>query len=153
MVEGLKRLERKLKRTIPAKAIAFTRKAMEQSADEIVAMMKRLVPVGRSEDRKAGRPAILETIDWTWGDAPAGAMVIGRSSRRADGLRITIYAGNERTMVQGRSQLFQLARLIEHGTQDMDAQPFFFVSWRALRRRAKSRISRQMRKGIKEGAA
>lgn len=144
MVEGLKRLERKLKRTIPAKAIAFTRKAMEQSADEIVAMMKRLVA------RDSG--ALAATIGWTWGDAPAGAMVIGQSSRRSDGLRITIYAGNERTMVEGRSKMFQLARLIEHGTKEMAAQPFFYVSWRALRRRAKSRISRQMRKGIKEGA-
>lgn len=142
MVEGLKRLERKLKRTIPAKAIEFTRKAMEQSADEIVAMMKRLVPVDSG--------ALRNSIGWTWGDAPKGAMVIAKSRGRSDGLRITIYAGT-RDKALGAGDAYY-ARFVEFGTQAMKAQPYFFVSWRALRRRAKSRIGRQMRKGIKEGA-
>lgn len=142
MVEGLDRLERKLKRTIPAKAIALTRKAMEQSAEEIVQMMKRLVPVDEG--------ALRDSIGWTWGEPPKGAMVIAKGAPIGDGLRITIFAGT-RDKKLGDLDAFH-ARFVEFGTQNMAAQPYFFVSFRALRRRAANRMKRQMRKGIAEGS-
>lgn len=143
MVEGLDRLERKLKKTIPAKAIELTRRAMEQSAEEIVGMMRRLVP--------ADTGALRDSIGWTWGDAPKGSMVIARSKAQTDGLMITIYAGTRDKSLGDLDAYY--ARFVEFGTQKMAAQPFFFVSWRALRRRAGNRIKRQMRKGIREGSA
>jgi HK97 gp10 family phage protein len=148
-VEGLKSLERKLKRTIPEKAVLFTRAAMEAGGDEVVALMKKLVPV------ESG--ALRDSIAWTWGNAPKGALVLGKSKPAGDGMRITIYAG-------GGEEYY--AWLVEFGTHShvnkglfagsqhpgTSAQPFFFVSWRALKRRVKSRMTRQMRKGIREGA-
>jgi|AntAceMinimDraft_16_1070373.scaffolds.fasta_scaffold10274_6 HK97 gp10 family phage protein len=42
------------------------------------------------------------------------------------------------------------ARYVEFGTVDQPAHPFFFVNYRILRPRFKSRMARAMRKGIKE---
>lgn len=144
-VIGLDRLKRKLTLVIPAQVEKATAAAMEVGADEIVAMMRRLVPVDTGQLRNS--------IGWTWGDPPKGAMVLGKSkSAGGDGRKvITIYAGNEQTVVGSRSQ-FQLARLQEFGTQAMFAQPFFFPAYRALRKRVRGRITRQMKKAIKDGA-
>jgi hypothetical protein len=44
------------------------------------------------------------------------------------------------------------ARWVEFGTQKMQARPFFFPAYRALKKRVKSRINREMKKAIREGA-
>lgn len=141
---GLDRLTRKLT-AIPRHVEAATIPAMESGAAEIVTMMKRLAPV------ESG--ALRDSIGWTWGDAPEGAMVLGRSKARGGPGRkfITIYAGSAQTMVGSRAQ-FQLARLQEFGTQNMTANPFFYPSWRASRKRVRGRITRAMKKAIKDGA-
>ena len=134
---GLKSLQRKLKR-LPELAREEIAKAMEQGANEIVALAKSLVAVDEGDLRNS--------IGWTWGDAPDGAMVIGtvRGGRGAGNLRITIFAGNDEVF-WGRWQ--------EFGTQKMPAHPFFFVSYRALRKRSKSRITRAINKSAKRAAA
>lgn len=130
-MQGLDRLNRKLA-AIPKQAEARAREALEQSAEEIVGMMRNLVPKG--ETRQA-----VGSIGWTWGDAPAGTVAI--ASGEAGGLKITIYAGGGEAFY---------ARFLEFGTVKMAAQPFFYVSYRANRKRAKSRISRAIKKGIRE---
>lgn len=143
MVQGLDKLTRKLTVQIPQRVQDATRRAMEKGAEETVQMMKRLVPV------ESG--ALRDSIGWTWGEAPSGSFTIGTVGGREYGtMRITIYAGNEQTKVGSRGQ-FQLARLQEFGTQAMAANPFFYPSWRAMRKRIKSRITREMRKAIKTG--
>lgn len=141
MVQGLKSLERKLTRTIPQKVREATRQAMEKGADEVVATMKNYVPVD------TGR--LRDSIAWTWGDAPSGAVVVGQSSSIGDGERITIYAG-----VRGNNNYDQgfYVRFVEFGTRAMHAQPFFFPAWRLNKRRVKSQITRAMKKAIREGA-
>lgn len=143
MVEGLDRLKRKLTKTIPKAVVDATVKAMEAGADEVVGMMRRLAP------KDTG--ALAQSINWTWGDAPKGSMILGKSAPARNGLVITIYAGNASTMVGQREQ-FQLARLQEFGTQHMQANPYFFPTWRALRKRVRSRVTRQMRKAVRDGA-
>jgi HK97 gp10 family phage protein len=59
-------------------------------------------------------------------------------------LTATIYVGDDEAYY---------ARWIEFGTQKMAAQPFFFVAYRALRKRSKSRIKRSQRKAAKKVAA
>lgn len=146
MVQGLDRLRRRLTQTIPAHLEKATAAAMEQGAEEIVAMMRRLVPVDSG--------ALRDSIGWTWGDAPTGAMVLGKSKAvGGDGRKvITIYAGT-RDKKLGDLDAFYV-RFVEFGTQKgAKAQPFFFPSYRALRKRVRGRITRQMRKAIKDGAA
>lgn len=135
MVEGVAALRKKLTVTIPARVEAATRAAMEKSAEELVAMMKRLAPVDTGD--------LQMSISWTWGKAPDGAVVIAESSEDSRGLKITVYAGSK--------QAFYV-RWQEFGTSEMPANPFFFPSWRALRKRIKSRITREMKKAIKAEA-
>ncbi|WP_377299724.1 HK97-gp10 family putative phage morphogenesis protein [Rhizobium sp. SGZ-381] len=148
-IKNLHRLERKLKR-LPAAAKARIREAMEQGADEIVALAKSLVP----EDTGALR----DSIGWTYGRAPKGALTIGKVQTKGGALTITIYAGN--------SDAFW-ARWVEFGTAAhtagglfagatipaIPAQPFFYVSYRANRRQVKNRVSRAITKAAKEVAA
>jgi HK97 gp10 family phage protein len=132
MVKGIAQFNRKLTTVIPAKVEAVTRKAMETGADELVAMMKRLVPVDHGDLR--------DSIAWKWGNAPKGATVLAES-KESRGLKITIYATDFK------------ARWIEFGTIKMSAKPYFFPSYRALRKRIKSRITREMKKAIQAESA
>lgn len=133
-----KRLERRLAAMPEATRIEI-RAAMEQSAAEIVETMQRMAPVDEGDLR--------DSIAWTWGDAPAGALVIARTRKSIAskaGLTLTIYAG-------GGEQYY--ARFVEFGTVNMTAQPFFFPSWRLGRRRVKGRVARAVTKAAKKVAA
>lgn len=135
MVQGLDRLKRKLTVTIPARVRDRTRNAMEKGANEIVAMAKSFVPVDSGDLR--------DSIGWTWGDAPKGTITLASSKPTDGGDRITIYAGNDKAFY---------ARFVEFGTQKMAPHPFFYPAYRTLKRRVKSRITREIKKGIREGA-
>lgn len=153
-IEGLDRLNRKLAR-LPAAAQKAIRDAMEQGADEIVAMAKNLCPVDDG--------ALRESIGWTWGRAPKGALAIATVTRYRSGgsgteNTITIYAGNADAYY---------ARFVEFGTTAhvakgrfsgaiipaIPAQPFFYVSFRSNSRRVKGRITRAINKSAKQVAA
>lgn len=146
---GLARLNKKLQK-LPAAAESAIRAAMEQGANEIIALMKSLVPVDSGELR--------DSIGWTWGERPKYSQAIA-SVKSADGkLALTIFAGNSKV---------RYAHLVEFATAAHEngglyagtmhpgtkAQPFFFVSWRTLRRRTKSRITRAITKSAKAVAA
>ncbi len=138
-VDGLDRLEARFNR-IPKAVVDANVRAMEKGADEIVAMMKRIVPV------RSG--ALRKSIGWTWGEAPRGSITIGSVRGRKYGtLRITIYAGT-RDKKLGNMDAFY-ARFVEFGTKHAAAHPFFYPSYRALRKRVKNRIVRESRKAIK----
>lgn len=149
-IEGLDRLNRKLTKAIPAAAYRRVKEALEASANEAVATMKRLAPVDDGD--------LQMSISWTWGDAPKGALAIATSKGSADGMRITIYAG-------GGNAFY--ARFVEFGTAPhvngglyagskhpgTRAQPFFFPGWRMVRRKVKGRVTRNIKKAIKEAAS
>lgn len=132
-VEGLDRLRKKLN-AIPEISRQEIRKALEKSAEEIVALAKSLVPVATGELR--------DSIGWTWGDAPSGSMVLAEASG-PDDLKITVFAGN--------SEAFY-ARWVEFGTTKMQHQPFFYPAYRALRKRVRGRITRATRKAARIAA-
>ncbi|MET3924603.1 HK97-gp10 family putative phage morphogenesis protein [Devosia sp. 2618] len=151
-VIGLDRLKRKLA-ALPKLAEEEISKAMIQSAEEIVAMAKSLAPQDSGD--------LINSIGWTWGDAPKGAMVLGKvksSGRGAGNLQITVYAG-------GGDAFY--ARFVEFGTSPRvnggqfagsshpgtSAQPFFYPSYRATRKRAKGRVTRAITRSAKRAAA
>lgn len=162
---GLARLNRKLK-AIPQAVQAEIAKAMEESAQEVVNLAKSLVPVGsggRAGSKKVSRHgALRDSIGWTWGDAPKGSIVLGtvkqRRGRSANNMRITIFAGNDEAWY---------ARFVEFGTRqhiaggkfagatipNVSAQPFFYVSYRAVRKKVRGRVSRAVTKAAKRVAA
>ena len=135
-IKNAERLIQKLT-VLPDAMRAEIKLAIEAQADEIVALMKRLVPHQSGDLR--------DSIGWTWGDAPKGSVSVASvgASALAD-LRVTIFAGNAEAYY---------ARWVEFGTRKMRARPFFFVSWRAGRKPAKNKIRAAIRKVAKQVAA
>lgn len=133
---GLAKLQRKLKQ-LPVAAVAEIKRAMELGAEEMIDMMRSLVPVDDGDLR--------DSIGWTWGKAPKGSTVVAMAkSNLAGDLTITIYAGDAKAYY---------ARWVEFGTQKMTARPYFFVSYRANRKRVVSRIRRATTSAAKKVAA
>lgn len=130
---GQDKLIKKL-RLMPKVAKDEIKVALAKGADEIVLMARALAPKDSGD--------LARSIAWTWGEAPKGAMVLARGE--VGELTLTIFAGSDKAYY---------ARWIEFGTQKMQAQPFFFVSYRALRKRTKSRITRATTKAAKKVAA
>lgn len=65
---------------------------------------------------------------------------------------VVVKAGDETTIVtNARGQKFQNAKLQEHGTKEMPANPYFNSSYRRVRTRVKGRITRAIRKAWLEG--
>lgn len=164
MVKGLREFERKLM-AIPRRVERAARAAMEKGADELVAMMKRLAPVDDG--------TLRDSIGWTWGDAPAGSVLLSQSEPDSRGLKITVYAGNAEAYyahwvefgtaphnvadgggTKAGKESLRTGRLTKKGAAPVfhpgaAAHPFFFPAWRALRKRIRSRIRREMKKAIK----
>lgn len=136
-VQGLDELRRRWG-AIPDAVREAVSTEMEAIAADLVADMRKLAPKGDTL-------TLVESIRWTWGDAPKGTMVLGRVGRGEYGaLRITIYAG-------GGDAFY--ARFHEFGTVKMVAQPFFFVAWRARRRAVRARLTRAINKAIRAAAS
>lgn len=141
-IEGLDRLSRKLK-LLPQRAVEAAARSLEESAEDLVKMMRRLVPKDSGD--------LAKSIGWTWGDAPKGAMVLGTFkgkggvSKAKSSLTITVYAG-------GKGPGFDAfyARFQEFGTIHMSANPFFFPSYRTKRRAIRSKLTRDVKKAIKD---
>jgi len=118
--------------------------AMALAADDIVRLAKSLV------EKDSGN--LEDSIGWTWGAPPRGALTLGKIARSAlgKGLTITIYAGDESAYY---------ARWVEFGTAPhingglfagtshpgTSAQPFFFPAYRANRKSAKREIRKATR--------
>lgn len=164
-IKGLKSLESKL-RALPVAAKAAIASAMEDAANDIVAMMKSLA------SRFTDTGDLQMSIGWTWGKAPKGALTVATVAGKgnAKDLLLTIYAGNEDAFY---------ARWVEFGTKPHNvalgggtkrgkrdlaegsgtghpgakAQPFFYVSYRARKKSTKAKISRAINKAAKAVAA
>lgn len=136
---------------LPKAVAAAVREAMEEEAQEIVDAMKRLVPVDKGDLR--------DSINWCWGQPPRGSSGIlsigGGKGGAFNGNKISIFAGNDKAYY---------ARFVEFGTHPHTqggefagsqspgtrAQPFFYPTWRAYKRRLKGRISRKVNAAIKK---
>ena len=157
MVQGIGDLNKKVAE-IPKRIEAAAKKAMEAGADELVSMMKRLVPVDSGDLR--------DSIGWTYGDAPAGAKVVSQSTADIRGLKITVYAGSEKAyyaawlefgtaphnVAKGggtKAGVKQLAAGGGNAHPGSSPQPFFFPSYRALRKKIRTRIARETRKAMR----
>jgi HK97 gp10 family phage protein len=133
---------------IPAEIRREMSAAIQQSADEITRLQKSLAP------KRTGR--LAESIVSTKGKpAPKYSTFNGKGGESDPDLSVTISAGNSKV---------RYAHLVEFGTAPhvnggrfagsqnpgTPARPFFFPAYRALKRRAKSRITRATKKAIRK---
>lgn len=131
MISGVDALNQKLA-AIPRATRAEIRKVLEKSADEMVTFAKQLAPV----DSGTLRDSI-------------------RKEPGANDLAVVVTAGGEATTKAARAGQgeYDYALGVEFGTVDTPEQPFFWTSYRAVKKRAKSRASRAVRKAVKAAVA
>ena len=122
------KLKRRLVDEIPKAVRAALEQAMIESANLIVAGGKLRVPVDE-------------------GDVQASIRQHGVKEGKRGGLYVAITAGDRTT----EADTYQVARLLEFGTQKMPAQPYLLPAFRANRRRAKARMRRAVRDAILKG--
>lgn len=116
-------------RALPKAVRKHVEEALEQNAEELSAAIKRRVP------RDTGD--LAESVRWEKGAAR------GKYRERGSDPDLTV------RVIEGDRENFQ-APWIEHGTKDIPAQPHFFPTYRSMRRRLKSRLSRAVTKAVKE---
>ncbi|MAQ82250.1 MAG: hypothetical protein CMH12_03345 [Maritimibacter sp.] len=135
MVEGVAGFKRRM-RDIPEIVRVELTKQLEKEAEKVVKLMRAFAPVGATRE-------LIESIGWTWGDAPKGSITVGkvRGGIAQDEIAITIYAGGGRAFY---------ARFQEFGTVNMAANPFFYPAWRAERSRVRSNIKRAVKRGFRK---
>jgi len=117
---------------------------MEQEANQIVAAMRGAVPVDTG--------ALRNSIGWKWGKAGKGQTAIAQAKAALGSeMVLTIYAGNKATLKAGEDNRYQqqLARLIEFGTRHMAKWPFFYGTWRMIRKRTKANLRKSVGKVVK----
>jgi HK97 gp10 family phage protein len=144
------RLYRKMTKKIPEAAKRAANAAVVEGANEVAALQKYLAP----EDDGDLKDSIHVTLP---GQTTPPYSQPGGSQRARE---------NQALITAGDTNV-RYAHLVEYGTRKgwvnkglfsgtthppLKAQPFFFPAWRALRQRARGRITRAINKAVKDGA-
>lgn len=138
---------------------------MADDASRLGAMMRKRVAAALAAGKAAARTGGEEVAGVMCATAPRDEMELIRSIRVEDAssikttkgldvnfIGVVVKAGDDTTLVtNSRGQKFQNAKLQEHGTKEMSANPYFNASYRRVRTRVKGRITRAIRKAWLEG--
>jgi HK97 gp10 family phage protein len=91
-----------------------------------------------------------------------GVVVHGPTSNLANSIRkepgrketvVVVRAGGATTTVQHGGRPYDYARAVEFGTEKTPAQPFFFPTYRLMKKKMRSAMSRKITKRIKQYSA
>ncbi|WP_268920608.1 HK97-gp10 family putative phage morphogenesis protein [Shimia sediminis] len=129
---GLKSFQKRM-RTIPRKVRKDIEPALMKSATEMAEAMEALAP----EDSGA----LKDSIEIT------GPERLTPSYSQPGGSKVV--PSNAVAITVGNSEV-RYPHLVEYGTIEAPAQPFFWPSYRLLKKRSANRIKRSMSKAIKE---
>ncbi|MHA7882583.1 HK97-gp10 family putative phage morphogenesis protein [Nitratireductor rhodophyticola] len=110
--------------------------ALKKSGEELAAAQRALAP----EDTGALKKSIAVTLP---GESTPPYSQPG-GSRVARDIEVIVTAGNSDV---------RYAHLVEYGTADTEANPFFWIAFRLLRKRLQNRINRAAKKAVKEAWA
>lgn len=119
---------------IPLKVREAVAPALEKSGTELVGTMKALAP----EDTGLLKHSLTVTPGGQ--STPAYSQPGGSSLVPVGAVAVT--AGNTHV---------RYPHLVEYGTAEAAAQPFFWPAYRLLRKRMVARLKRSMRKAVREG--
>lgn len=113
---------------MPEKMRSAVDKTLSEAADELVEQMRVAVPVDQGELRDSIQKKPIEDT-----------LGVGRMGYR-------VVAGE-----RGKGKKAWYVRFVEFGTSTgSPAQPFFFPTYRRLKRRIRSRLTRALRRAAKE---
>ena len=132
---GRERLKKRFKK-LPPLAKEEARKGMQAGANEIVAMMKRLAPRGDSGN-------LVESIHWMWTKVRGAGGLIGLKIRAFSAKVRYAHLVEFRTAPHKQGGRFK--GTMHPGTKP---QPFFYPSYRALKKRYLNLQRRDFRKAI-----
>ncbi|RWR09807.1 hypothetical protein [Paenirhodobacter populi] len=138
---------------------------MADDASRLGAMMRKHLAAALAAGKAAARTGGEEVANVMRATAPRHEFELIRSIRVEDTdtfrstkggdvafVGVVVKAGDDTTLVtNSRGQKFQNAKLQEHGTKNMPANPYFNASWRRMRTRVRSRITRSIRKAWLNG--
>lgn len=120
---------------VPVRAREAAQESLLKSGNELADLMRSLAESSRDTG------ALIDSIEVTPGDAntppfsqPGGSTVVPENA-------VMVTAGNSEV---------RYPHLVEHGTSEADAQPFFWPAFRMLRNRIKNRTARDIRKAVRE---
>lgn len=109
--------------------------ALLKSGDELASAQKALAETSRDTG------ALIDSIAVTMPGHATPAYSQPGGSRVAGETEVIVTAGNSEV---------RYPHLVEFGTSDTDAQPFFWPAFRLLRKRAQNRINRAAKKAVKD---
>lgn len=132
---GLADLKRRIDAVI-AKVRTTVDPALKKSADEITDLQRSLA------ERSRDTGALIESIAVTAGPGQTPPYSQPGGSHTVAEHAVAITAGNSDV---------RYPHLVEHGTADAPAQPFFWPGFRLGRKRAQDRIKRAISKSVREG--
>ncbi len=129
----LERLQRRLE-AIPKEVREAVQPALLKSGNELAATMQHLAPVetGALRDSIAVTGPGQATPPYS---QPGGSTVVPENA-------VMVTAGNSEV---------RYAHLAEYGTTAAPAQPFFWPSYRLLKKRLQNRIKRAVGKAVRDG--
>lgn len=119
---------------IPKAVKEAVRPALQKSGDELAATMRAIAP----EDTGALKGSIAVTLPGQSTPAysqPGGSQVAGE-------IEVLVTVGNADV---------RYPHLVEYGTKDAPAQPFFWPAFRLSQKRLANRIKRAVAKAVRDG--
>lgn len=128
----LSRLTKRLQ-AIPVAVKQAVQPALVQSGEELAQRMRHLAPedTGALKDSIAVTPPGQSTPPYS---QPGGSTVAREN-------QVLVTAGNSDV---------RYPHLVEHGTADAPAQPFFWPAYRLTKKRIANRVKRAIRKAVRE---
>lgn len=119
-------------RALPAAIRQHVSDALEENAEELAEAIRRRVPADGGD--------LTTSVTWKKGK---GATATATAGADPD-LTVRVIEGDEDTFYAG---------FVEHGTVNHPAQPHFFPTYRQMKRKLKSRLTRAVRRVIQDMAA
>lgn len=138
MTDGAGRLGAMMRKHLAA-ALAAGKAAARTGGEEVAGVMRATAPRDEFELIRSIRVEDTDTRATSSGESVPFVGVV-------------VKAGDETTIVtNARGVKFQNAKLQEHGTKNMPANPYFNASYRRVRSRVRARITREIRKAWLKG--
>ncbi len=130
---SIDRMRRAWTHNLPRRVKDQLQAAVDKGAGELASAVRRAVPIDQGDLYQS--ILVVHPYD-QWMPANPNVRGIGAVTHDPKAISADVVAGDEKAFY---------AAFVEHGTKDQPAQPYFWPTWRSMRKRIKSRIARAFR--------